>query len=225
MKGAVSACWRDAAWLIGFESTALGPGHSPPGSLTRLLVLCQRFKTCAWLDHLLSVTELLPPEAELPQRRPAMWLDWLPLSRDELYARLHAPQHRRFTKTHSPLGGVPFDPRVTCIVAARHPLDMAVSLYHQSANIDHERLRRLTEQPKPDEPAASRAPLGEWLLHWIDDDVTPQEQLDSMPGVMWHANCSPATSFHTSSRGQHRWHRMHSLCGCIAGMMTRAASP
>jgi aryl sulfotransferase len=63
---------------------------------------------------------------------------------------------------------------------------MAVSLYHQSTNIDHERLRHLTGQWKPDAPAASRSPLREWLLKWIDDDVTPGEQLDSLPGIMWH---------------------------------------
>ena len=32
-------------------------------------------------------------------------------------------------------------------MTARHPLDMAVSLYHQGDNIDRARLRQLTGQP------------------------------------------------------------------------------
>ena len=50
--------------------------------------------------------------------------------------------HRRFVKTHTPLDGIPLDPRATYIVVARHPLDMAVSLYHQGDNLDRERIRR-----------------------------------------------------------------------------------
>ena len=42
-------------------------------------------------------------------------------------------RHRRFIKTHTPLDGIPLDPRATYIATARHPLDMFVSLYHQSA--------------------------------------------------------------------------------------------
>ena len=89
-------------------------------------------------------------------------------------------------KTHSPLDGIPLDPGATYIVVARHPLDMAVSLYHQGDNIDRARLRQLTGQPQPTQPAAPRPPLHEWLLEWIDWEGRPSEQLDSLPGVLWH---------------------------------------
>jgi aryl sulfotransferase len=71
-------------------------------------------------------------------------------------------------------------------VVARHPLDMAVSLYHQGDNLDRARVRQLTGQPEPDHPRPPRLPLHDWLLEWIADDCTPQEQMDSLPGVMWH---------------------------------------
>jgi aryl sulfotransferase len=56
---------------------------------------------------------------------------------------------RRAVKTHTPLDGLPLDPRATYIVVARHPLDAAVSLYHHYANLDVRRLRQLQELPIP----------------------------------------------------------------------------
>jgi len=66
---------------------------------------------------------------------------------------------------------------------SRHPLDAAVSGYHQGANIDRERLRSLTGGPPPTGSVAPRPPLREWLLAWVDKDVTPQQELDSLPGM------------------------------------------
>jgi aryl sulfotransferase len=99
-----------------------------------------------------------------------------------------APQlpDRRFIKTHTPLDGIPLDSRATYIVTARHPLDMAVSLYHQGGNLDRARVRQLTGQPEPGEPPRARQPLHDWLLRWIADDDDPREHPDSLPGVMWH---------------------------------------
>jgi aryl sulfotransferase len=77
-------------------------------------------------------------------------------------------------KTHTPLDGI--------------PLDMAVSLYHQIDNIDHERLRALTGAPPPTVPAKPkpRPALRDWLVSWIGSDADPRESTDSLPGVMWH---------------------------------------
>jgi hypothetical protein len=114
------------------------------------------------------------------------WLDWLGTPREEVYARLAAQQHRRFIKTHTPLDGVPIVASATYIVVARHPLDMAVSLYHQSNNLNRARVRELTGQPEPTTPPTPLPPLRDWLLAWIDRDVRPEDQLDSLPGVLWH---------------------------------------
>ncbi|HEY2430655.1 MAG TPA: sulfotransferase domain-containing protein, partial [Acidimicrobiales bacterium] len=124
--------------------------------------------------------ELPAPLGEL-----SPWLDWLVAPREQVWAHLEAQTHRRFIKTHTPLDGVPPYPRATFIVVARHPLDMAVSLYHHGDNIDRVRLRQLTAQPEA-APPSPRPALREWLLAWIEQDPEPQEQLDSLPGVMWH---------------------------------------
>ncbi len=124
----------------------------------------------------------------LPDRlgRLSPWFDHLVAPREEVAARLADQQHRRVIKTHTPLDGVPLDPRAQYIVVARHPLDMAVSLYHQGANIDRTWLRALIGQPEPATPAAPRPRLHDWLLGWIDSDESPFEAMDSLPGVMWH---------------------------------------
>lgn len=57
------------------------------------------------------------------------------------------------------LDGIRLDPRATYIVVARHPLDMAVSLYHHRHNIDRRRLRSLTGHTEPDRTDTPPPPL------------------------------------------------------------------
>jgi aryl sulfotransferase len=160
-------------------------------------------------------TDLPAPLAEL-----SPWLDWLIVPKSEVYATLAAQAHRRFIKTHTPLDGVPADDRVTYIVVARHPLDLAVSLYHQSDNMDRARIHQLTGQPKPDGQPSSRPPLRQWLREWIDSDAVPGDELDSLPGVMWHLSDA------WSRRGQANvaLFRYDDLCTDLAGEMRRLAS-
>ena len=112
------------------------------------------------------------------------WLDWLVEPRDEVIARLAAQPHRRFMKTHTPLDGLPLDDRATFIVGARHPLDAAVSLYYQGDNLDRELLTRLTG--RTGRVSGDRPPLHEWLVQWMSHDTSPDADLDSLRGVMWH---------------------------------------
>ena len=44
---------------------------------------------------------------------------------DDVVADLDAQTHRRFIKTHTPLDGLPHDPRVTYIGVGRDPRDVA----------------------------------------------------------------------------------------------------
>ncbi len=132
---------------------------------------------CALL--VLGTTQLPRPLAEL-----SPWLDWLVTPRDEVYATLRAQTHRRFIKTHTPLDGLPARPDVTYVVVARHPLDMAVSLYHQAANLDRRLIAELTGRPQ--RQRSSRPPLPEWLAAWVEEEADPFEELDSLPGVMHH---------------------------------------
>src|SRR5260221_10045943 len=97
-----------------------------------------------------------------------------------------ASWHRRFIKTQPSLDGLPLDPLATYIVVARHPLDMAVSLFHQGANLDRKRMRELSGQPEPAEPPPPPKSLRDWLVDWIEADTRPEGDLDSLPGVMHH---------------------------------------
>jgi aryl sulfotransferase len=150
-------------------------------------VISTRSKTgTTWVQMICAL--LIFQTADLPDSlgRISPWLDFLTTSREEVYALLEAQQHRRFIKTHTPLDGIPLDSRVTYIVTARHPLDMAVSLYHQGDNIDRALWRQLTGQPEPAGPPRPRKPLRAWLLDWISEDADPRAEMDSLPGVMWH---------------------------------------
>lgn len=57
-----------------------------------------------------------------PLGRLSPWLDHRTASPEQVHALLAAQRHRRFIKTHTPLDGLPLDPRVTFLVTARNPL-------------------------------------------------------------------------------------------------------
>jgi aryl sulfotransferase len=139
-----------------------------------------------WMQMICALLVFGTPDFPAPLGDLSPWIDRLTEPQDELFARLEAQRHRRFLKTHTPLDGIPVEPHVTYIVVARHPLDAAVSLYHQVANMDRARLRELVGLPEPATPPAPRPGLHDWLVEWIEDDPAPTESLDSLPGVMWH---------------------------------------
>lgn len=151
------------------------------------IVISTRSKSgTTWMQTICALLVFGTPDLPAPIATLSPWLDWMTAPLPDVLARLEAQRHRRFVKTHMPLDGVPVDPRATYIVVARHPLDMAVSLYHQGDNIDRERMRQLMGKPAPAEPPPPRRPLREWLLRWIAREVDPAGELDSLPGVMWH---------------------------------------
>jgi aryl sulfotransferase len=152
------------------------------------IVISTRSKTgTTWVQMICALLVFQAPDLPDSLGRLSPWLDHLVTPQDEVYAKLEAQDHRRFIKTHTPLDGIPLDPRAAYVVTARHPLDMAVSLYHQGDNIDRARVGQLTGRPEPATPPSPRPPLREWLLRWIDRDKYPaREDLDSLPGVMLH---------------------------------------
>jgi aryl sulfotransferase len=151
------------------------------------IVISTRSKTgTTWVQMICGLLIFQEPRLPAPIAELSPWLDHLITPRDEVYAWLAEQQHRRFIKTHTPLDGIPLDPRATYIVTARHPLDMFVSLCHQSENLDRERVRQLTGQPAPTSPPRPRKPLHDRLLRWINADSDPRESPDSLPSVMWH---------------------------------------
>ncbi|GIJ19855.1 sulfotransferase domain-containing protein [Micromonospora lutea] len=151
------------------------------------IVISTRSKSgTTWMQMICALLVLRTPELPAPLIELSPWLDWLVEPQERVYARLAAQRHRRFVKTHTPLDGVPSDPRVHYVVVARHPLDMAVSLHHQGANLDRVRLAELTGRPAPPAPDGPRPSVEQALVRWIDADPDPHAELDSLPGVMWH---------------------------------------
>lgn len=137
-----------------------------------------------WMQMICALLTFKTSELPAPLPRLSPWLDWLVVPHDEVLAQLEGQQHRRFVKTHTPLDGIPLDPRASFVVVARHPLDAAISLYHQGDNLDRDRMRQLTG--RQGRRPAPRPPVHEWLASWIDRDTDPREDLDGLPGVLWH---------------------------------------
>jgi hypothetical protein len=151
------------------------------------IVIATRSKTgTTWVQMICAVLIFQTPDLPDSLSNLSPWLDWLITPREVIYAQLAGQDHRRFIKSHTPLDGLPVDPRVTFIVTGRHPLDMAVSLYHQGANLNRERMRELIGRNDSGPLNQARPPLHDWLVEWIDQRVDPKDALDSLPGVFWH---------------------------------------
>lgn len=139
-----------------------------------------------WMQMICALLVFQTPDLPAPLAELSPWVDWLVLPQDEVLARLRSQRHRRVLKTHTPLDGVPLDPQARYVVVCRHPLDAAVSLYHQGDNLDRQRIQQLTGAAEPAGPRSVRAALPDWLDAWIDRDADPRQDLDSLPGVMHH---------------------------------------
>lgn len=170
-----------------------------------------------WMQMICAL--LVLGSSRLPDRLTALspWLDWLVVPEADVFAALAAQRHRRFIKTHSPLDGLPLHPEVTYVVVARHPLDAAVSLWHQSENLDRVRIAELTRQAMQER--RNRRPLAEWLESWVDAEADPRERLDSLPGVMWHLGDAWARRHETNVVLVH----YDDLAQDLAGQMRRLA--
>lgn len=181
------------------------------------VVISTRSKSgTTWMQQI--CLSLVPGSAELPDALPRLspWVDWLLEPYDDVLARLSEQTGRRVLKTHTPLDGIVLDPRATYFVVGRHPLDMAVSLYHQGNNLDRQRIQDLTRTPPP----PPHPPLEEWMRRWISDEADPRDYLDSLPGVMWHLSDAWAR------RHQPNVHLFHyaDLLDDLDGEMRRAAA-
>jgi aryl sulfotransferase len=177
---------EDASVRYRSEDEDSGRWHDFPFRRGDIVISTRSKSGTTWMQMICALLVFQTDQLPEPLGRLSPWLDWTGSPRDEVFALLSTQSHRRFIKTHTPLDGIPLDDRATYIVVGRHPLDMAVSLYHQIGNINRPRLRQLTGQPEPTTPARPRPSLHEWLLSWIDWDGDPADQLDSLPGVFHH---------------------------------------
>lgn len=140
-----------------------------------------------WMQMICALLVFESEQLPAPLTELSPWLDHTAEPVQVVRHRLAAQAHRRFIKSHTPLDGLPMDPRATYVVVARHPLDAAVSLYHQSLNIDRRRLAELVGMdPAEADARPAPPPLDQWLREWIAWKGQPAERLESLPGVLHH---------------------------------------
>jgi hypothetical protein len=150
---------------------------------------------------LLIFQEPVPP-APLAVLSP--WLDMLTSPIDEVVADLDAQMHRRFIKTHTPLDGLPWDPRVTYICVGRDPRDAAISMENHMANTNLEAVLTARASavglddlslddmplPPPDDPV-------ERFWQWVDGSGGHEERSPGLASVLeqlqtyWDARHEP----------------------------------
>jgi hypothetical protein len=148
-----------------------------------------------WTQMICALLIFQTPELPRPLDQLSPWLDQLLRPLDSVVADLEAQEHRRFIKSHTPLDGLPFDPRVTYIVVGRDPRDIALSWDNHMANIDFGAMMALRQSAvglddlaslmpqEPTEPAASER---DRFWSWMDDPTPPAERLAGLAGTMHH---------------------------------------
>ncbi len=144
------------------------------------IVVCSVQKSgTTWLQMICALLIFQTPVLPAPLQELSPWLDWHMNLRDDVVARLEGQQHRRIMKTHRSLGQIPMSPRVTYVVIARHPLDAALSYYHQILVTEPEGHKG---RRGPDRQIASPHDA---LLAWMGAK-TLAEDSPSMKGMLEH---------------------------------------
>jgi hypothetical protein len=148
-----------------------------------------------WTQRLVSLLVFDGPDLPGPLSTVSPWFDQTIRPLDQVVAGLEAQQHRRFVKTHTPLDGLVFDDRVTYICVGRDPRDAAVSMLHQTANMDQDRMRELHEAagdqlpprhrfgqpgPTPESGPGPRGPLEEFR-DWMEGPAHPPPGMGFAP--------------------------------------------
>jgi aryl sulfotransferase len=123
------------------------------------------------------------------------WLDALTKPHEAVVAALEGQQHRRFIKTHTPLDGLPFDPRVTYVCVGRDPRDVGISLRNHQANVNVEAFLRARESAvgladmdkvpvrgQTVEETSERDHFRRWML----DDTPVTDSTDSLRYTIHH---------------------------------------
>src|SRR5215813_1573678 len=148
-----------------------------------IVISARRRSGTTWMQMICALLIFQTPRLPAPLSHLSPWLDHVIEPHHFVYARLDAQTNRRFIKTHTPLAGIPLDPRATFVVTARHPLDMFVSLRHHLDNYHHPGITQPTGKAVH---AGSRETMHDSLLRWVAGADDPGAYPESLPGVMWH---------------------------------------
>lgn len=180
-----------------------------------------------WMQMMCAMLIFQRPSLHRPLTEISPWLDILTNKREVILEMLEAQTHRRFIKTHTPLDGLPFDPRVTYICVGRDPRDVAVSWHYHIMNLDSEAFLRAREKAvglddmtngDVEVPSAPED-LRDHLRIWIDDDTPPERSISNLRSTLHH--------FHTFWRERDRQNVLlfhyDDLKADLAGEMERLA--
>jgi aryl sulfotransferase len=145
-----------------------------------------------WMQMICALLVFGTPDFDGDLDEMSPWLDWTLEPREAVISTLEAQRHRRFIKTHTPLDGLPFDPRVTYVCVGRDPRDVGISVGNHRANIDPQAVRRAREAAGLACLSPTKAPLGEEaserdrFRHWMLDDTPVTTNHYSLRYTMHH---------------------------------------
>jgi len=148
-----------------------------------------------WMQMICALLVFGTPDFDGDLGALSPWLDLLTQPHEAVLAALEAQQHRRFIKTHTPLDGLPFDPRVTYVCVGRDPRDVGISSRNHQANVNMEAVLRLRESAvglaDMDEfPARGQTveetSEREYFRHWMLDDTPVTDTIFSLRFTMYH---------------------------------------
>ena len=91
-----------------------------------------------WMQMMCALLVFQDTTLPAPLTRLSPWVDVQTEPVESVFAELAAQKHRRFIKTHTPLDGLPYDPRVTYIGVWRDPRDAALSWDNHFNNMNLE---------------------------------------------------------------------------------------
>ncbi len=147
-----------------------------------------------WTQTILAMMVLRQAPLDRPLSEISPWLDMLTRSRDDVVADLEAQTHRRVIKSHTPLPGLPIDPRVTYITVGRDPRDVYLSWDNHLANANVESvfaaraaavgLDDIADMLAAGPPEAPPELVGRFWL-WVDD-AAPVTETVSLELMLHH---------------------------------------
>jgi aryl sulfotransferase len=147
-----------------------------------------------WLQMICALLVFQSSALPEPLSRLSPWLDMVTRPLGDVLADLEAQQHRRFIKTHTPLDGVPWDPRVTYVGIGRDPRDVAVSFDNHRTIQNRDALVRAraavlgddADDPGPQMPLLPTPRERFWF--WVDDATPPSASATTLWMTLHHLN-------------------------------------
>ncbi|WP_158226964.1 sulfotransferase domain-containing protein [Amycolatopsis vastitatis] len=143
------------------------------------IVICTPPKSgTTWMQTLCAMLVLDTIEFDRPLTQISPYLDMQTAAVEDTLAALEAQRHRRIIKTHTPLDGIPLEPRATYVCVARDPRDVAISMDNHVANSDDEAFLKARSAAvgsdgvtEFDQPALSSADPAERFWAWAEGDA------------------------------------------------------